>query len=103
MLSMDRTTSGDEVVLRVAGELDPHTSPQLDEAFDEVATQGGVKRVVLDASGVQFIDSSGLRVLLAADDALASAGIRLAIRSPSESVRRLLEITDLLEHFDVES
>lgn len=100
---MDRTSTGDEVVLHVTGELDPHTSPQLDEAFGEIAAHGGVRRVVLDVSGVQFIDSSGLRVLLAADDSLANAGIRLAIRAPSESVRRLLEITDLLEHFDVES
>ena len=93
--------TGDELVIRLVGELDPHTSPLLEQEIDE-GLGSGVKRLVLDMSELRFIDSSGLRVLIKAHTALGDAGKALVLRAPNETARRLFEITDLVEHFEIE-
>jgi anti-anti-sigma factor len=102
ILSIDVSTQADEAVVLLAGELDPHSADSLAETLHELGSDDGMRRVVLDLSGVSFIDSSGLRVLLSADEELAAGGAKLVLRSPSEAVHRLLEITDLLERLEIE-
>ena len=83
--------------LVVAGELDAHSAPALRErisAADDAET-------VLDMSGVTFMDSSGLRVLIDAHQTVAGRGSRLVVHAPSQSVRRILEIAGVLDHLDV--
>ncbi|MFP5257201.1 MAG: STAS domain-containing protein [Acidimicrobiia bacterium] len=81
-------------VVRVGGELDLASAPQLSEALADPS--GDVSQpVVLDLSGVSFIDSSALRALLLAGRQLADAGRTLQIGPRSEAVRRVLEVTQL--------
>jgi anti-sigma B factor antagonist len=96
-LTIEVHTEGDEATLTLTGELDPHTAPLLSAELEGLAAEG-VSSVVLVLSGLGFIDSSGLRVVIAADRDLAERGGRLVLRSPSETVRRLLDITGLLDH-----
>lgn len=97
-LVVDPTSSPPVIVLR--GELDPHTAPRLERAIDDLLVDGPVD-LVLDLGGLGFVDSSGLRVLIAAQQRLADAGRTLALRSPSDTVHRLLEITGLLDHLTI--
>jgi anti-anti-sigma factor len=53
-------------------------------------------------SGVTFIDSSGLRVLVTANDRQDASDRRLIIRNPSVSVLRVLEITGLLSTMNID-
>ena len=95
LLTIEATSDGDDrVVLVVEGELDPSTSPQLDERLDDDVVAG--RTVVLDLRGVQFVDSSGLRTLIGASSRL---GDRLVIRQPSAVVTRLFELTGITDHF----
>jgi anti-anti-sigma factor len=91
---------GEPGVLRLEGELDPHTAPLLEREVAALTDQGKVD-LVLDLSALQFIDSSGLRVLIAAHRELASRGGSLTLRSPSETAQRLLEITGLVDHITI--
>jgi anti-sigma B factor antagonist len=102
VLSIDVQSSDSEALLTITGELDPHTATEFAEAVGKLQDDEQVVRLVLDMSGIRFIDSSGLRVLLAADQAFAARGGSLIVRSPSDVARRLLEITDLLDRFEVE-
>jgi anti-sigma B factor antagonist len=54
----------DPFVMHAGGDLDVYTAPQLKAAFDKVGLAG--KTIVLDLSGVHFIDSSALGMLVAA-------------------------------------
>lgn len=101
-LSIQVTDQGDEAVLEVGGELDPHTAAELTAALGPLLASNGPDTVVLDLQKVAFMDSSGLRSVLAANDAMRTRGGRLVVRAPSDSVRRLLEITDLMSLLDVE-
>lgn len=92
---------GDAAVLTLSGELDPHTAPVLAAELDDVLAAGSTT-VVLEMSELGFVDSSGLRVILATDGDLRDRGGALVLRSPSGTVRRLLEITGLLDHLRID-
>jgi anti-sigma B factor antagonist len=96
-LTIEVHREGNEARLTLTGELDPHTAPLLAEELDGLESEG-VTSVVLVLSNLGFIDSSGLRVLIAADRDITERGGTLTLRSPSETVRRLLEITGLNDH-----
>ena len=85
--------------LELTGEIDAHTAPQLGDHLDPLPGDGGP--VVLDVHGIEFIDSSGLRVLVEAHQRAASSGRGLVIHRPSVAVKRLLEISGLSEHLTV--
>ena len=91
---------GDEVVLLLDGELDPHTAPILRRELDALV-EAGSTTVVLDMQALRFIDSSGLRVVISAHRELREAGGQLSLRSLSDTARRLLEITGLTDHIEI--
>ena len=90
---------GSDTVFVLRGELDPHTAPSLRTEIDRVFESGRVN-LVLDLSGLSFIDSSGLRVIISAHKDAAERDGYLVLRSPSQTTRRLLDITGLLEHIE---
>jgi anti-sigma B factor antagonist len=95
-------TFGDRAVLTVRGELDAYSAPGLEDQVSRLIAQG-VNEIELDLSGTGFLDSSGLRAILTAQRRLSESGGKLSLRSPSEAVTRLLEITGLTDHFTVGS
>jgi anti-sigma B factor antagonist len=99
ILTTDR--DGNCAVLAVRGELDAYSAPALEEQVTKL-TGDQVDDVVLDLSQTGFLDSSGLRAILTAQRRLTESGGQLRLRSPSEAVTRLLEITGLTDHFAVE-
>jgi len=100
-VTVDRTVQPPMVAL--VGELDPHTAPALQRAVDEVLEGRGDEPtdLVLDLRGLAFVDSSGLRVLISAQHQLAEHGGTLTLHDPSPTVRRLLEITGLIDHISI--
>jgi anti-sigma B factor antagonist len=73
-------------------------------ALDELTPviERGPDVIVFDLSGVEFIDSTGLRVLLTCRSKAAEAGSRLVLTAPSNAVQRLLEVTKLADRFEVD-
>jgi anti-sigma B factor antagonist len=98
-LAIDTQDDGDDLVVRVDGELDLSTSPQLSAALTE-AGGGTATSITLDLSGVTFIDSSALRVLVLSGRALSQDGCELRIGARSEMVARVLAMTNLDEGGD---
>jgi anti-sigma B factor antagonist len=83
------------IVLMVVGEIDAATAPLLHEACLEAESMSD--RLVLDAAGVTFMDSSALHVLVKAQQRLGTTNV--VVRNPSDQVRRLLQLTGLEAHF----
>jgi anti-anti-sigma factor len=61
-----------------------------------------VTSVVIDLSQISFLDSSGLRVLVAGNEALRARSADLVLRGPSANVRRILEVTGLTDLITIE-
>jgi anti-sigma B factor antagonist len=91
------TTFGeDAVVVRLIGELDQSTTPQLEACLDTLRADGAPD-IRLDLSGLSFCDSSGISAMLMASQEWTKRGGHLSIASPQDAVRRVLEITGLLD------
>jgi anti-sigma B factor antagonist len=86
--------TADGHVIKVGGELDLASAPELSKVLAEPAGQPS-SPVVLDLSAVTFIDSSALRALVVAGRELGATGRRLQIGPRSEMVSRVLEVTQL--------
>lgn len=84
--------------LQLSGEIDVYTAPHLERRIVET-DDSEVLRIEL--SGVTFVDSSGLRVLISAHAAREEAGGRLELVAPSVPVMRLLELTALDQHLHI--
>lgn len=89
-------------VLTIAGELDLRTSPQLEQSLDRVWASGA-ELVILDLRQIEFMDSTGLRVLLSAHQRAQERGRRFALVRGADQVERVLTLTgvrDLLTVVD---
>jgi anti-sigma B factor antagonist len=93
------TTSAAGLIL--SGEIDAHSVIILSTHLDPLPGSSG--DVVIDLSGVGFVDSSGLRVLVDAHQRAEAEARRLVLRGSTRPVLRLLEITGLMEYLNVET
>ena len=91
---------GSTRTLFVTGELDVATAPILEGAVDG-AIDGQGDAFSIDLSGLVFIDSSGARAIVHAQEKAASLGSRLVLLSPTPAVRRVLELMGLDQIVDI--
>ncbi len=89
---------GNRVVLSLEGELDLATAGLLEQAMDGVVEES---MVVLDLDGLEFIDSTGLRGVLAALERCRERGQEFAVTPGSQQVQRLLGVTGVGKHLRV--
>lgn len=87
-------------VISLSGDLDAHTATQLDAAVNDLVRSGRT-RIVLHMAGVGFVDSSGLRSMIRARNEGGEAR-DVVLREPSAATLRLLEITGMTDHFEIE-
>jgi len=100
--SVEERRQGDAAVLMVSGELDLRTGPELEERLTG-AFRSGIELVILDLRQIDFMDSTGLRVLLAAHQRAHETGRRFALVRGADQVERVLTLTgvrDLLTVVD---
>jgi anti-sigma B factor antagonist len=86
------------VVLSLDGELDLATAELLEQAMDALPDE---PMVVLDLERLKFIDSTGLRGVLAALERCRERGQEFAITPGSQQVQRLLGVTGVGKHLRI--
>ena len=93
---MTITKTAENGVLRIAleGRLDTNTAPQLESELK--SSLSGVTELDLDFSGLEYISSAGLRVLLAAQKAMNKQG-RMTILNVGETIMEVFEITGFVD------
>lgn len=91
---MRTSTDGTKSTIGLVGDLDFHTARRLREKLLELHAEG-VTDVVLDLAELEFIDSSGLSVLVAGLKRFRSSGGDLTLKSVSSQTRRVLEVSGL--------
>ena len=88
-------------LLEVDGEVDTLTAPPLEKALQDLLADPGAGRLVVDLTGVTFLASSGLAVLIRAAHRAADRDLRLRLVTSSRAVRRPLQITGSDQLFDM--
>jgi anti-sigma B factor antagonist len=88
------------VVIKVAGEIHATTAPEFSERLND-AIADGKTGVILDLTGVEFIDSTGLSVLLNGLRRVTRVRGSMVLACANPTVLRLFEITKLDSTFDI--
>ena len=91
-LKISVTAGPAHTLVTVAGECDLHTGRQLRDVLTSEVSRG-VRRLILDLSGLAFMDSAGMQVLLSVRTVLIVRGAIMALVSPQPVVARILELT----------
>lgn len=88
--------AGEALVARISGEIDLGTSREFRSRIDAEIDRHGARDLVLDFSGVGFVDSSGLGALLGRYKKVSERGGRVALSAPAPHVNRLLELSGIM-------
>jgi anti-sigma B factor antagonist len=88
-------TVGTQLIFELHGELDLAVVPALRGQIIGALREFEPDRLVLDLTGLTFIDSTGLGVLIWAHGRLAERGARLHLAAPGRQVQRVLQISGL--------
>lgn len=93
-------TEGRAVIVAVAGELDLASSPELEEELDRV-WESDPEQLVIDLRRLEFMDSTGLSIIVGAHQRLAEHGRSLTLVKGSPQVQRLLDLTGVAERLQL--
>jgi stage II sporulation protein AA (anti-sigma F factor antagonist) len=96
----DAARSG-RVRVRLIGELDFDETERVQSAVAAAIERWAPAHVALDATGLTFLDSAGIRALLECRELAERAGAGLSVEGVSPIVHQVLSITELLEHLGV--
>lgn len=100
LLSYRTTVTGDRAVISLSGELDVAGSAQLEREMARIAEDHAPATLVLDLSGLDFMDSTGLRLVVLADRRVREHGGRLCLVRGNEDIQRVFEITRMDERLE---
>jgi anti-sigma B factor antagonist len=99
-LEFETTRNGAVAVITATGELDLSGAEPLEAELERLAAEPELAAVVLDLRGLEFMDSSGLRLVVLADMRAREAGRRFVLVRGTETVHRVFEITRMSERLD---
>jgi anti-sigma B factor antagonist len=99
-LSLSTRTQQAHTVLEVGGEIDVYTAPQLRERLIELV-EGGKAHIVVDMEQVEFLDSTGLGVLVGGLKRVRAHDGSLALVCAQERILKIFRITGLEKVFGI--
>jgi anti-sigma B factor antagonist len=99
-LTLATRTVGDRTVVEVGGEIDVYTAPQLRSQLND-AVADGARHIVVDMSGTDFLDSTGLGVLVGGLKRVRTMDGDLELVCSSEKILKVFRITGLTKVFTI--
>jgi anti-sigma B factor antagonist len=99
-LSLATRSVSDHTVLEIGGEIDVYTAPRVRERLIEMVG-AGEKLIIVDLGRVEFLDSTGLGVLVGAHRRLRARNGSLSLVCPHERLLKIFRITGLDSVFEI--
>lgn len=98
-MTIEKKMENGNVTLTVSGRLDTTTAPELEKTVDGVLD--GTKELVFDMTGLEYISSAGLRVILKAQKAMNAQG-SMKLTGVNDSIMEVFDITGFLDILTIE-
>lgn len=98
-MNVEKTLNGTEMNVTIVGRLDTTTAPQLESEVKLNIV--GVKKLILDFAGLEYLSSAGLRVLLALQKSMNKQG-EMIIRNVNETICEIFELTGFIDILTIE-
>jgi anti-sigma B factor antagonist len=99
-LDLDISTQGDTSIVTLVGEIDVYTAPRLRQALIDLVSQGATD-IVVDMDRVDFLDSTGLGVLVGGLKRVKSAEGDLRLVVTQDRIMKIFDITGLSKEFPI--
>ena len=99
-MKINKDLKDGNLTLFIEGEINSYTAPELEEVIKN--DLNGVKSLVFDFNGVEYLSSAGLRVLLVAQKVMNKQG-KMSLRNVNKSVMEVFEITGFSNILDIEA
>ena len=98
-MTIEKTMTGTTAAMKIVGRLDTTTAPELEATIDGCAA--GLKELVLDCGGLEYISSAGLRVILKAQKLMNVQG-SMKLTGVNETVMEVFDITGFADILTIE-
>ena len=90
-MEIKKQQDGAKLTVSLSGRLDTTSAPEFEKELK--ASLGGVSDLTLDFSGLDYISSAGLRVLLSAQKAMNAAGGEMCVTGANDIVKEIFDVT----------
>lgn len=87
--------TGQALTVRIGGEIDHHNAVSIRTGIDRTLTEEQPEEVLLELSGVDFMDSSGLGLIMGRFALVRSYGGKLSVLDPSPAVVRMMALAGM--------
>ena len=98
-MTIEKQLNGASAILTVSGRLDTQTAPELEKELN--ATVAGLKDLTFDMTGLEYISSAGLRVILKAQKIMNAQG-SMKLVGVNDSIMEVFDITGFLDILTIE-
>ena len=98
-MTIEKNLNGELATFVVVGRLDTQTAPELEKEIDSVIA--GIKELVFDMTGLEYVSSAGLRVILKAQKIMNAKG-SMKLTGVNDSIMEVFDITGFLDILTIE-
>lgn len=98
-MEIKKTVNGEMLTVALSGRLDTTTAPELEKEMNTGLV--GVKKLVLDFSGLSYVSSAGLRVILKAQKTMNANG-SMKLKHVNKDIMEVFEITGFVDILTIE-
>ena len=98
-MTIEKIAQSKKLTIALSGRLDTTTAPKLETELKQNIS--GVNELILDFSGLEYLSSAGLRVLLSAQKVMNRQG-SMVIKHVNETVTEIFEITGFVDILTIE-
>lgn len=85
----------EKIEARIIGELDHHTAAEIRKSIDESIERLRPKLLTIDFSGVSFMDSSGIGLIMGRYNTMKLFGGEVEVQNPSPSIEKILKLSGI--------
>lgn len=100
-LQITKEAVGEMLTIHITGDLNVKTSPIFEDELTK--SVGGVKELILDFAGVEYISSAGLRVLLATEKTMRRQQGKMKLRHVNPAVKEIIRLAGFLQIMNIEN
>ncbi|ARC84516.1 anti-sigma F factor antagonist [Clostridium argentinense CDC 2741] len=91
----------DKLIVELMGELDHHNASEVRNKIDDMLDRDNINKLIMNFSGVSFMDSSGIGAVIGRYKKLSMKGGKLCITNLKPSVKRVFELSGLFKIIDI--
>lgn len=101
-MEIKKTVDGKNLIIAISGRLDTVTAPELEKELSDSAIDGA-ETVTLDMSELEYVSSTGLRVILVLHKNVSKFGGALKIINVNSMIMELFKMTGMSDYLDIQA